>query len=74
MVRQQRELIQSKENHYFKEIRRMARQKFRRVHTRKIDRMVAKNNMHILGISVHDCIKHGRFSDAWKEYSKEVKA
>jgi len=47
---------------------------FRRVHTRKIDRMVAKNNMHILGISVHDCIKAGRFSDAWKEYSKEVKA
>jgi len=46
----------------------------RRIHTRKIDRMVAKNNMRILGISVHDCIKHGRFSDAWKEYSKEVKA
>ena len=44
-----------------------------RVHSRKIDRAVAKNNMKILGMNVHNCIKQGRFGDYWREYSRDVK-
>lgn len=44
-----------------------------RVHSRKIDRAVAKNNMKILGINLHNCIKQGKFSDVWREYSRDVK-
>lgn len=44
-----------------------------RVHSRKIDRAVAKNNMTLLGMSVHDCIKHRRFSEVWRRYSQNVK-
>jgi hypothetical protein len=55
----------------------MARRKYRtvehRVHSRKIDRTVAKNNMKILGINLHNVIKRGRFSELWREYSQDVK-
>lgn len=44
-----------------------------RVHSRKIDRAVAKNNMKILGVNLHNCIKQGKFRDVWREYSKDVK-
>lgn len=44
-----------------------------RVHSRKIDRAVAKNNMKILGVNLHNCIKLGKFKDAWREYSRDVK-
>ena len=50
----------------------MAKQKFRRVHTRKIDRGVAKNNMKILGVNLHNCIKHGQFNTQWRQYAQEV--
>ena len=50
----------------------MAKQKFRRVHTRKIDRAVAKNNMLILGVNLHNCIKQGKFGTQWRQYSQEV--
>ena len=42
---------------------------FRRIHTRKIDRMVAKHNMEKSGVSVHDMIKRHFFPDRWKEYA-----
>ena len=44
-----------------------------RVHSRKIDRAVAKNNMKILGMNLHNCIKRGQFSAMWREYSRDVK-
>jgi len=42
---------------------------FRRIHTRKIDRMVAKHNMEKSGVSVHDMIKRHFFPDRWREYA-----
>lgn len=39
-----------------------------RVHTRKIDRMVAKNEMLKQGVNVHNKIKKGEFSGIWREY------
>lgn len=44
-----------------------------RIHTRKIDRGVAKNNMKILGVNLHNCIKHHMFGSQWREYSRDVK-
>lgn len=45
---------------------------FRRVHSRKIDRMVAKHNMEKQGVSVHDQIKRGFFSDNWRRYANAI--
>lgn len=40
---------------------------FRRVHTRKIDRSVAKHGMKIMGI--HKPVKSGYFRRNWREYA-----
>lgn len=49
--------------------RRTRQKPFRRVHTRKIDRMVAKCNMVRQGVSIHDMIKRGMFSIRWREFA-----
>lgn len=49
--------------------RRTKQKPFRRVHTRKIDRMVAKCNMIRSGVSIHDMIKHHAFTYRWREFA-----
>ena len=49
--------------------RRTRQKPFRRVHTRKIDRMVAKCNMIRSGVSIHDMIKHHAFTYRWREFA-----
>lgn len=53
-------------------VRRHSTKLFRRVHTRKIDRMVAKHNMEKQGVSVHDTIKHGFFGSNWRRYANAL--
>ena len=46
------------------------KQKFRRVHTRKIDRGVARKVMETLGM--RRVVKRGTFAREWRNYAKEV--
>lgn len=41
----------------------------RRIHTRKLDRMVAKNNIKKHGGNLHDIIKSGLFAKSWRIYA-----
>ena len=52
--------------------RKRSLKQFRRVHTRKIDRMVAKHNILKSGASLHDIIKRGYFSMQWKKYANAL--
>ena len=44
--------------------------KFRRIHTRKLDRMIAKNS---LGSNLHRAIKSGQFPKIWRQLAVENK-
>ena len=44
--------------------------KFRRIHTRKLDRSVAKHGMKIAGIK--KAVKSGYFADHWREYANAI--
>lgn len=46
------------------------KQKFRRVHTRKIDRGVARKVMETLGM--RQFVKRGTFRKEWRNYAREV--
>ena len=47
------------------------KQKFRRIHTRKIDRGVARKAMETLGY--HRVVSKGFFARNWRKFAQDVK-